>query len=381
MRLWAATFCAVVAGCSPLPISGRLTQDDSRWLLSGDALQVKETLPLDISVERVLSVNDEMRRFAETATAGYGSERGKLRGLLEAVVSPTGLGLQFDPTATYTAEEAFRTRRVNCLSFTLMVVALARYVGLPAKFNEVDIPPVWDLQSEDTLVLYKHVNAMLQTRDGVRQVVDVNMEEYDTSFEQRVIPDGLAEAQYFNNRAMESLDEQHYGNALRYLRVALTLAPQVSYFWGNLGSLYRRSGNLHAAELAYRAALEENPADLVAISNAARLYEDLGDTARATALKEKAEYFRMRNPYYHYKLAQDAFLNGHYDDAREHLLKAIRYYPGEHRFHFLLGAVFQRLGDHDQAVASMNKALDLSTDEKQITKYRSKMSRILSAGL
>ena len=29
----------------------------------------------------------------------------------------------------------------------------------------------------------------------------------------------------------------------------------------------------------------------------------------------------------------------------------------------------------------MNKALELSTDEEQITKYRSKMDKLLSAGL
>ena len=381
MKAWAAVCCALLTGCSSLPVLDRLTPDEKRWLLSGEVLQADEVPPLDVAAERVLIASEEMRRFAESTTAGHYTEWAKLRSLLKAVVNPAGMALQYDPNATFTAEQAFREKRANCLSFTLMVVALAREVGLPAKFNEVDIPPIWDLQSDDTLVLYKHVNAMFEERSGARQVVDISMEEYDTSFDQRVISDELAEAQYFNNRSMEFLREQRFADALRYLRVALTLEPQVSYFWGNLGSLYRRAGNLRAAELAYRAALEANPADLVAVSNAARLYEDMGRSDLAEKYRKRADAFRTRNPYYRYKLAQEAFLNGNDEGARRHLVDAIAVYPREHRFHFLLGAAYQRLGNRELAVASMNKALELSTDEKQITKYRSKMDRLLSAGL
>lgn len=382
VRLWFLILqAALLTGCAATPFAERVSQDERDWLLSGAALLGEDPGAPDLPTEDVFSINDDMRRLVQFAAAGYSSERGKIIGLLNAVMQPYQLGFKYDAAATYTAEEAFRRGRGNCLSFTVMIVALARQVGLKASFNEVDVPPIWDLHGENTLVLYKHVNAIVDLRDGSREIVDVNMEEYDRSFQQRTIPDRAAAAQYFNNRAMEFLKEQNFPEALRFLIQAITLEPHASYLWGNLGSLYRRAGKLHAADLAYRTALEEDPGDLVAISNAARLQTDLGNEETARLLRDKANYFRLRNPYYRYKLAQDAFLSKDYASAREHLEIAIRRYPQEHRFHFLLGAVYQRLGDQDRATASMNRALELTTDEAQVSKYRSKMNLLQSASL
>ena len=255
---------------------------------------------------------------------------------------------------------------------------MARYLGINAVFNEVEVPPVWGLQNSNILVLYRHVNALVRLRGAQSKIVDINLADYDTSYKQRRIPDRLAVAQYYNNRAIALLEQERYEDSLRYLAKALSLEPGVSYLWSNLGALYRRAGRPEAAELAYRNALEKDPGDMLAISNAARLYRFLGDIERAQVLEKKVKYYRERNPYYQYHMALTAFLAKDYPRARDFVTTAIHIYPREHRFYFLLGAIYQLTGETDLARRNLDKAIELATDQQQISRYRRKFDMLLS---
>jgi Flp pilus assembly protein TadD len=177
---------------------------------------------------------------------------------------------------------------------------------------------------------------------------------------------------------MEFLQQGDAIRAFPYLARAIELEPKQSYVWNNLGSLYERAGNLHAARLAFEVALSERRGDLVAMSNASRVYQALGDTARADDLARRVATFRLSNPYFRYLQAMDAFRQQDYQKARDEVAAAIRLYRPEHRFHFLLGAIYERLGLHEQARASMREALTLTRDEKQIARYRDKMERLFA---
>jgi tetratricopeptide (TPR) repeat protein len=368
----------LLGGCGTLPAEVAVSEPDETWLLRGEGVPGIEPGGPALPEDRVLELSEPMKRFAEAAVALHYSPEGKLRALLNALVTPDGLGLRYDDNATFSAEETFRRARANCLSFTALIVPMLRHVGVQAYFNEVDVPPVWGIQDTETLVLYRHINAKLGPRSKPRQVVDINLDEYDVSFRQRIIPDRLAEAQYYNNRAMELLFEDRLGESYRYLVKALTLDDEVSYFWSNLGALYRRLGRLDAAEAAYGRAMRSDPSDLVAVSNAARLYAELGQTERAAELERKAQYFRERNPYYHYQQALHAFVESDYALARQHVSAALRDHEQEHRFHFLMGAIQRQLGDRRGAAASFSRAVELAADPDQAERYRRKIE-LLSA--
>ena len=72
-------------------------------------------------------------------------------------------------------------------------------------------------------------------------------------------------------------------------------------------------------------------------------------------------------------------MNQDFKNAMSHTKAAIRIYPKEHRFHFLLGAIYQQAGNSKKAEASMLKAIEISTDAKQSARYQSKMSRLLTS--
>ena len=369
-----AFFCSA---CTSLPMLKTVSEQDRQWLLSGKALVQQADHELPLPEERVLYLNKEMREFAENAVRGFeGVER--VRALLGAILNPSGLNLKYDVEASFTAEEVFNKRRANCLAFTNIFVAMGRYVDMDVQYNEVDVPPIWDLRRENTLVLNKHINAMVTINKRSRHVIDLNVEEYDSLYEQRNVSDQLAVAQHYNNKAMAYLVDEDYSKALRFIVKAINMAPHKSYLWNNLGALYRRSGNLQAAETSYLISLKENSDDLVAISNMARLYKAKGELGLANYYKDKAHNYRMRNPYFLYGLAQRAFVERDYDLAMERTEEAIFRYDKEHRFYFLLAAIYHQSGERQLADDNLNKALELSGDSTQQGRYIKKMERIAS---
>lgn len=351
-----------LSGCAiNSPITGRpVTAAQQEWLLSGKPVIGEEAAPLVLPADPVMELSPEMVSFAHRAVPPGAADYIKLKELLRAVLHQGPQELEYDATATYTAQEVFTRRRANCLAFTNFVVALMREVGLMVHYNEVDVPYTWDMSNSSTLIMYKHINAIVSIPNKPDKIIDIAMEEYDSSYKQRKISDTLALAQHYNNRAMEFLEQQSYTEAVRYMVKALSIEPDVSYFWSNLGSIYRRSDSLEAAELAFRLALQHAPSDLTAISNAARLYEHLGEQETALALHERAEYFRNINPYYRYRQGLEAFAGREYLLALEHTSAAIRLYDKEHRFYNLQSEIYSHLGNDIQAEENRLKAVSLT---------------------
>lgn len=370
-----------LSGCAVnTPIADRpVTAAQQAWLLSGKPVFGEDAAPLVMPDDPVMDLSPEMAAFARRAVPPGAADHVKLRELLRAVLQPGAPGLKYDAAATYTVQEVFSHGRANCLAFTNFVVALMREVGLKVDYNEVDVPYAWDMSDSNTLIMYKHINAIVRLPDKLDKVIDIAMEEYDTSYRQRKISDSLALAQHYNNRAMEYLKQENHAQAVRYIVKALSIEPGVSYFWSNLGAVYRRYGRLEAAELAYRLALQHDPSDLTAASNAARLYEQLGERETAQALQKRVAYYREINPYYRYRMGLEAFSGREYLLALEHTRAAIRLYDKEHRFYFLQGTIHSRLGNDKQAEKNLRKAISLADNPEQNSRYRRKMGLLLSA--
>jgi tetratricopeptide (TPR) repeat protein len=373
---WSSLLLLALAGCVSLPPQPTISADDIAWVLAGaDLLPASsEAAPEDLQL--LLHVTDEMRRFAENATRNKSSIAGKTRALAAAMGAAQGLHLQYDSNATLTAEQAFTQRRANCLSYTLLFVALAREVGIPAQFNEVDVPPIWDLGDDKVSLLYKHVNARIELTRPFSQIIDVSAGEYDPGFEQRVISDDVAQAQFYNNRAVEMRLQQRYADALRYQLRALELSPDTDYLWSNLASLYLLQGSPRAARIAVTRALTLDASSMISHDVAAQVYEQLGERRLAAYFHNRAQQFLDLNPYYHYQLALAA-LNQHdeklaYNETR----RAVLLYPRDHRFFFLLAVVLERLGEKKLAGQSMQTAIKLAPDALQQDRYKSKFAQL-----
>ncbi|WP_169740765.1 transglutaminase-like domain-containing protein [Nevskia soli] len=377
--LWMVVLAHSLSACVGLPEQPAISQEDVAWVSGGGGLS---RAPEDGAIEdasTLMRVTPEMRRFANEATAGEVSVQGKVVALAEALGDADKRHVRYDAEATLTAEQAFLQRRANCLSYTLLFVALAREVGIPAEFNEVDVPPIWDLGDDRTSLLYRHINARIDLFHGYR-VVDVSGDEYDPAYDQRVISDTAALAQFYNNRAVELRLKQRQAEALRYALRALELSPDTAYLWTNLASLYLLDGNVRAARIAVTQSLQLDASSMMSYDTASQVYEQLGEPRLARYFHQRAQYFLEQNPYHHYQLALAALRADDKEVAYNETRRAIGMYSKDARFFFLMAVVLNQMGKEVLASQSMQVAIDLTSDPAQQERYRSKFARLTKQG-
>ncbi len=374
----------VISSCTTLetrqsgPAPANITTEmllDSSPLAAG--LDLEELPRIDM-----LELSPEMIDFVDEKVDMSLSPHGRLNSLLFAVMGEENFDLVYDDT-TRTAEQTFRERHGNCLSFTNMFVAMARHAGLDASYQEVEIPPDWSYAGQ-AFLLSQHVNVFVDFRHFSPRVVDFNVSyepginyDFNIIYERRVISDSRARAHYFNNIGAEHMllggDTQL---ALANFRESIRADESFSPAWINLGILYRRDGYVEYAEAALLRALEFDNSNLVAMSNLANLFEEEGRTQEAEYYRNQVQAHRMRNPYYRFHLAQSDVINGDYESARGHLKFAIKRRKDEDRFYFLMGVSYAMSGDQDAAEQWIAKAKELAKDGDR-QNYQNKIDRLM----
>ena len=332
----------------------------------------------DLSQVDILEMTPEMMAFIDSYNAGARNKYARMKRLVFAVIGEGQFELVYDDK-TRTAPETFHDQRGNCLSFTNMFIAMARYLGIHASYQEVEIPPDWSLAGESFL-FSQHVNVELDLGADVIRVIDFNAYDFDTSFERQLISDGRARAHFFNNIGVDYMLEANSSQAFANFRQALREDSTFSPAWINIGILHRREGYLNYAEAAYLQALEIDRLNLVAMSNLANLYEEAGLTERAEFYQNRVRSHRMSNPYYRYHLAQESVINGDYSAAIRGLKFAIRKRKNEDRFYSLLSISYLMSGDEEAARRWMKKAEEISTEDADRKRYHNKLDLLMSQG-
>ncbi|MEZ5565673.1 MAG: transglutaminase domain-containing protein [Gammaproteobacteria bacterium] len=375
-----AAAALLAAGCTTrLPVDDPLLQPQAispQRLLAGAPL-TGGVEPNSVPLADILGLNDEMRRFVTDHVPAESGSQWRLRALLRALLEDAGYTIEYEDR-TYTAAEAFRLRRANCLGFTNMFVALAREAGLTVHFQEVDVPPDWS-QNAAGLVQSRHVNTLVVAEDGSERVVDFNMADFRTSYDRRMISDARAAAHFYNNDGVDRMAAGDRLAALQYFRMAIDADGSFAPVWINLGALYSRAGYPAWAEAAWLHTLTLAPHEYVAMSNLERLYRDAGRSAAADKLAARIKHFRNANPYYRYQLAEQAFSRGDYRKAIAHLRFAVQKKPNEDRFYALMGLAWLREGDADRAQRWMARAEAVAQDDELKNHYHGKLERLRSS--
>jgi len=307
-----------------------------------------------------LRMTPEMEAFVQQYALAERGHRSRAWALAYAALDPYLLDFNYDPQITLTAEEAFRQRRGNCLSFSALFVAMARDAGMEARFQEVIIPPKWSAVN-DTVLVSKHVNAVVTDR-GRSYTLDVSRRKTSPNEVIRPLSDREAKAQYYNNLGADALVRENLRLAYANFVTALQIQPGLAYIWSNLGVVLRRNGQTADAIFAYRTALQYDANHAVALNNLHTIYTEEGDVEAAAELARRVERNRRRNPYYLLYLAEVANEEQRWSDAIELLDKAIRIDANEYRFHYALAQAQYHAGLLEVARASLNRARALAPD-------------------
>ena len=119
--------------------------------------------------------------------------------------------------------------------------------------------------------------------------------------------------------------------------------------------------------------------NMVALSNLGNLYEKEGEFTLSEQYRTIVNRHRMRNPYYRYRLAREAFDLGNYGVAIDHLKVAIKHHQHVDSFYYLLGLSYYKQGDSRAAERWVRKAAEVVEKESLREAYNSKLELLLSA--
>ena len=347
---------------------------DEHELVSGAVLELAPlSSPLNLPTrDQVFELDAEMQAFL-APLAGIRDPRHKLLALTEALEQHGMFSREF-AEVTRTAKATFHDRQGNCLSFTMLFVALARAAGLTASYQSVQVQPTW--ANDGQVVIASHVNAVVRTAFGEETVVDFNIRAPSGDEASRRISDTYALGLFYTNLGAEALLRGEYTASLAYLREAARVYPKIAGLWVNLGVLYSRHRRYEHAEAAYLRALEIDEDERSALANLVVVYDALGEPELAQVYRERVRGYRERNPYYHYSIAARAYERRDFEEALAALRKAVRLKPDEHEFYTLRGRAFAAIGKPRDAEQSFERAREYEAIE-----YARRNSQVRLGGL
>ena len=327
--------------------------------------------PWEIADMDILHVSEAMAAFVRQHTPRDMKHANLAFNLAYTSLDSNFLDFHYDSSKTLTAEEAFRQKTGNCLSFSGMIVAMARVAGLSAWYQQVEVRQEWD-SINDTLLVSKHVNAVLED-SHLEYVIDItpkyrteetrNRNVADEKEWRRKLSDQEAFAQFYNNLGVNALIDNQLAPAHAYFAKAIETDPDTAFFWSNIGVVYRRNGQMEDASLAYTQSLELDSTHTVALNNLHALYLELGDEAAAREIQARAERHRRQNPYYLQQLSLVAIEEERYKDAVALIKRAIKIKEADYRFHLTMARSLFLLGETDEAQLSLDRARQLAPSD------------------
>ncbi len=318
-----------------------------KQLLAGEALLAGNSSSVDVPRLNLLALTPGQQAFVEAYLPKRRYNATSINQFNYALFAPGNLGLKYDASATLSAAETFAQGRGNCLSISFLVASMLRYGGFRVHFQEVMTAPSWSpTNTSDSYQITRHVNVVVKLPTSGREMtLDFNRSR-ETAIERirsKRLSDAEAMAQYYNNHAVNYMFEGDVARALGYFRKALLLAPKDASIWSNVGVLYRRAQLTAEAEAAFLHAIDLDASTLSPINNLVTLYARTGQAEKAEEYRRLVQAWRDKNPYYRLQLAQRAFAEQRFIDARRHVDFVISELDGNEQALLLRQAIEQKL--------------------------------------
>lgn len=366
-RTFIALTCLLLQACSQAAVTEYTFAQLPTFVDSTEQIDAYQALSL-IQEKELLLLNDEMKRFVDQHVDRSQPLRQQVHSLYLALRSPEFLDLEYFPNKTFTAKEVFEQGQANCLGFSSLFIAMARYADIDARYQLISKNPSWNKRGQ-LVQLNIHVNVIVPLPGDYHYVIDIDPQPIQRWDNQHFVSDDTAVALYYNNLAIDALIQRDLSQAYAYLINAIKLAPEQELLWTNLGTVLRKNNQpVEAAEI-YDVALKINPRSNTAINNLSVLYSAIGEEEKATFYADQIRRYRNRNPYYHYQLSLQAQQSGNYEQAISHMKDAIKQKDSEADFYYVISKIYFLQERYAESLDWINKALKKPTSKKQRETY------------
>lgn len=320
----------------------------------------------------------ELQAFSRKHTLAQSGVHAKLSSLVRAFFAPPeegGLGITYDNAYTRTPTEAWRDRKANCLSLTILYVGACKSIGLEATYGESLRVSRW--RRVGNIVRYeRHVVAVIPgTVVGQQMVADFLPEVRRESQLIATLEPKRVLALFHSNRAVELMADARTGEALASAQQAITVDPKLGVGWNILGVVQRAQGRDAEAEKSFLRALEADPGDGAPCGNLELLLREQGREREAQVYRDRGLEVRKRDPFFNAFLAEEALQDGNLAEADRRIRAAIRILPQEPDFHLMQARICLAYGKSKDAIKALEKARECALPENQ-ARYDAKLALI-----
>ena len=373
-------FASLLAAALAIAPAGATPEPPERTAPAVPVIQAVPDVGPPPGIEDIYAIPAPLREalYARVVVPGGGSDQQRLNHLVRFLFDADGLGMRYRHDADHTVTQAWETREANCLSFTLLAIALAREAGIDAYGQEIPRVLSW-YREGSTLYFSNHVNVGIRIA-GHRYTLDVASDSILAVDPPKKIEDSRLLAIFYSNRAAGLMGRQQYAQAGDYMAAAFQADDAYPASWNNAGVLALREGREQDAEHHFRRTLELDEQHEGALMNLAALYAGRGDKDRERQLRARVDRIQRSNPFHYFLLATEDEARGEYAKAAQRYRRAISLHDGEHQFHYGLARAYLHLGEYRKAGESLRRAQALA-GAGTAERYQAKLEQLRRKGL
>ena len=352
------TALSLLTGCTSVAPTSPLAPLYDVGLASGVPLFGEPVSSQIIAIpdaREVIALTPAMGEYIDSRIRGGSAPVDRARRLVKILVREDFFPEDYYTNNTLTAAELFEARTGNCLSYTNLFVAMARHIGLDARFQIARIPAAFS-SDEGYLVRSRHINVLIRDSKIPRSewlTVDFNKVATSNLYPHRIVADEFALSSFYNNLAVDQLYLKNYRASIALIHAAIKVDPYNGDSWVNLAAVYSRNHKLEAAIESLKKAVELEAGNESALAGLVRLLQARGDLQGAAFYASEMNSRRQKNPYFHFALAQAAYEQGDYKQSEKHANAAIDLRSRSGLFYYTRALSQYQQGKLESASASL----------------------------
>lgn len=372
-----AALVSALAGCaSPGSTNQALLPSswpDARYGYDPSLIREDATTLLELDAPLIAQLHSD-------AVQNLSTER-RTQYLLAQLLGPQSTPFTYRYGQSTPARQTWYDRQGDCLSLTVLALAMAQHLRLNAIVQEVSVPANYN-RRQGVDFRSGHVNLFIDRGTvtdaaapiGFSPGLVVDFEPVEGTIRRgRPLKLDALLARYYNNAGAQALADANWSLAYTYLKQAVLHDNQFGPALTNLAWLYHQNGDLAAAEEALQLALQRDEGHETANHALYQLLKSQGRDAEARVLRATLDANRKNDPYYWINRGQEYLQQGSTDRAVAALERAQELTTGFAEVHRYLAQAYLLQGKNDKAQEQLTLLAHIDQQDPTLPTLQSKL--------